>query len=803
MIYPSDWRSSVRSLVRDPGLAASAVVALGLGIGLTSLLFSLTYGIYYRGLPFPEGDRIMAISATNVANGRARLEVSVHDLADWTAAQRSFDELAGFQRSSVNVVVRAGQPERLVGAYMTANAFDVLRAAPLLGRAFSPADGAPGAPLVLVLGHGVWVEHFGSDAGVIGRPVRVNGEPATIVGVMPPGFAFPASQHAWMPLRTDPLRAARGSGPGLIVFGRLRAGVSRAEAQAEFSTLGAAAAHDHPDTHRNLVPVVQSYVAMMTGNASAAAAVALTLAMGFAVLLIACVNVANLLIARGASRTREMAICTALGASRGRLVAQQMADAFVLALAGTAVAIPLALAGVAYLRRVTANTDPPFWVDFRLDGGPLLFTAATAIVAALLAGALPALRASRPAVSALLSDGTPGAGGLRIGRISRALVGVEIVLSFTLVSAAGLMARSLANLGTVDYGFTVDGVLTARIILPEAGFEEASVRRAFLAGLQSRLAALPGVSAATLTTDFPGMRADRTTVAFDGGERASDDPMVRTAAIGPEFFETFGRPVLRGRAFSAADGESGLDVAIVNEPFAREYFGGRDPVGRRIRLGRVPGAPWLTIVGIAPDLYLAGAEGLEPAGVYVPLYQTGHRAIGLALRGPGATAALLPAVRAQVSALDPDMPVYLPRSLRAAIDGTLWSYVAFGPLWLATGASALFLATVGLYSLLAFAVRQRAREIGVRSALGARPADIVRFVARQVGVQVSVGLAAGAALAWAMSDAMRAMVFHVSPDDPRVFVLTAATLVAAAALAAAIPLRRALRIDPAEALRQP
>ena len=805
MTHVSDWRSGLRLVVKQPGLAASAIVALGLGIGLTSLLFSLTYGIYLRDLPFPDGDRIMAISGTNVATGRTRLEVSIHDIAAWRQRQQSFDDLAAFGRGSLNVVLHANQPERLVGAWLTPNGFEVLGAKPLLGRTFTDADGEPGAPAVLVLGHGVWVKHFGSDPRVLGRAVRADGEAATIIGVMPPGFAFPSIQEAWMPLRVSPLDVPRGQGPQLLAYGRLKTGTSLSQARAEFQTIGAALARDFPDTHRSLVPVVQPYIGMMTGDASAAAAIALTLAMGFAVLLIACVNVANLLVARAASRTREVAIRTALGASRRRLVAQQLAESSVLAIAGVGVALPVALGGIRFLNDVTANSSPPFWIDIRLDAGPLAFTAAVTAVAALMAGAWPAWRASRSNVNELLKDGTLAAGGLRIGGISRVLVAVEIVLSFALTNAAGLMVRSLLNLGSHTYGFATEQVLTARIVLPDAAYDKPADRRQFVTALQTRLAALPGIDAATVVTDFPGLRANRSTVTVEGTGvvDASSAPVVRTAAIAPNFFTTFGRQLHRGRPFTEADDDSAPNVAIANASFATTYLTGGDPIGRRVRLGRDPAAPWVTIVGVAPDLYMSGAEDLEPAGIYVPLFQSRARGLGVALRGPGATVALLPAVRAQVAALDPDLPVYLPKTLQQVIDDSLWSFVAFGPLWLATGLSALFLTAVGLYSLMAFGVRQRTREIGVRRALGAGRWDIIRFVSRHVSRQVVVGLAAGAGLAWGLAGSMRSMVFQVQPDDPAVFMLTLVTLIAAAAVAAMVPVRRALRIDPAHALREP
>ena len=320
-------------VVRQPGLTAAAVLALALGVGLTTLLFSIGYGIFLRGLPLPEGRRIMAVTLTNTATGRQKLAVGIHDFADWRAAQRSFDDLAAFDYASLNVVVRDGQPERLRGALLTANGMELLHARPLMGRTFVPNDGAPDAAPVLVLGYGVWTTLFGGDPHVIGRTVRADGEPATIVGVMPAGFGFPQSQEAWMVLRADPLQVPRGLGPTVMVYGRLRPGVAAAGAQADLGTIAGRLAREHPDTNRNLVPVVQPYTQAMSSNAEGVLFMLLTLALGFGVLLVACANVANLMFARAAARTREVAIRTALGAGRRRLVAQLLAETAVLAVA--------------------------------------------------------------------------------------------------------------------------------------------------------------------------------------------------------------------------------------------------------------------------------------------------------------------------------------------------------------------------------------------------------------------------------------------------------------------------------------
>jgi putative ABC transport system permease protein len=802
MSRTTDWRLAGRMFVRQPGLTTAAVIALALGVGLPTLLFSIAYGIFLRGLPFPAGDRIVAVTLGNVATGRQRLGVTIHDFADWQSGQTSFEEFAAFQTSSLNVVVRDGQPERLAGAFLTVNGFAVMGARPLMGRTFVESDAAANAAPVLVLGYGPWASRFGSDPGIVGRIVRANGHPATIVGVMPAGFGFPSSQEAWMPLRANPLEIPRGGGPALIAYGRLKRSAAVSRAQADLVTIAARIALQYPETNRNLVPVVQPYTDMMSGDQNAHLAMLLTMATGFGVLLIACANVANLLFARAASRTREMAIRSALGAGRRRIVAQLLIETAALAITGTAVGLVLAEAGIALFNRSIVDSNPPFWIDVRLDAMPLLFATALTGLAALLSGAIPAWRASRADLDEMLKDGARSAGGLRMGRVSRALVTAEIVLSFGLLVTAGLMIRSIANLGTHQYGFAMDDVFTARLVLPEGTYPDAASRTEFVTALESRLSSLPGVRSATLTSDFPGLEADRTMVAVDGVAYAdmSHHPVVRTAAIGARFFETFGRRLARGREFGAADDAGAPTVAIVNAAFADQYCRGADPIGRRIRLGRDRAAPWLTIIGVAPDLYMSGAENREPAGVYVPLAQSSERALGLAVRGSGRMA-LASSVRAQVSALDRDLPIYLPKTLAQAVDDSVWAYRVFGPLLVAVGAAALFLAAVGLYSLMAFAARQRRREIGVRMALGASPLDVARLVAGEITGQIGIGLLAGAGLGAGLSSAMRSMVFHVPPHDPAIYASIVVTLVLTAAVAAFVPVMRAIRVDPSVTLR--
>ncbi len=528
----------------------------------------------------------------------------------------------------------------------------------------------------------------------------------------------------------------------------------------------------------------------------------LIVGLGFGVLLVACANVSNLLLARAVARTRDIALRTALGAGRRRLVAGMLAETVVLAVGGTLLGLLVAQAGIVWFNRSIVNLGPPFWVKVGVDGAAVAFAAVLTGVSALLSGIVPAWRASRGDVSGLLKDGTRG-GGMRLGRASRVLVAGEIAVSFALLVLAGLMSRSIVNLGTHHYGFAMENVFTGRVALPEQRYPDAGSRARFAASLAERVGALPGVRSVVLATSLPGLSADRTPVAIDGRvyQDASEFPVVRTALVGPRYCSTFDRALVGGRDFTDADDDRAPRVAIVNASFAERYFPGSDPVGRRVRLGRDGSAPWATVVGVAPDLYMGGAEDRDRAGVYMPIAQGQARTFSVAVRTAGAPLALTASVRAQVAALDPDVPLYLPDTLRGLVDATLWGYRVFGPLLVVIGVASLFLATVGLASLMSFAMRQRTGEIGLRMALGAHPSHVARLVAGQVTAEIAVGFAVGGALAVALARASRAMLFHVQPGDPATYGAIVATLVLAAAAAAWRPVRHAIRVDPVVALR--
>lgn len=799
-----DVRHGVRLARRQPGLTLLAVMALTLGIGLTTLMFSIIQGAILRGLPFADADRIVAVSNTDSERPDiTRLDVLPHDFVEWREAQTSFEVFAAHYGGTVNVSGPEGRPERYDGAFMTANGFDVARARPLLGRAFVESDDQPGAEPVVVLGYEVWQTRFGGDPGVVGRTIRVNGTPTVVVGVMPEGFEFPFNQHIWVPLVLDTLKQKRGEGVNLVVFGRLREGVGVDQAQAEFVTFAARQAKEYPETNANRGAVVRPYIRTFFGN-DVYQMLYTMLGAVFGVLLIACANVANLLLAKSAVRAREVALRSALGASRRRIVTQLLLETLVLAVVGTVLGLGLAHVGIELFNRSIVDTDPPFWIDIRIDPIVVAFAAGLTLLAAVVSGLMPALQASRADVGEVLKDEGRGTSSLRIGRVSRALVVAEIALSCGLLVAAGLAIRSIVNLNVTNFGLPTEQVLTARLGLFESAYPDAESRATFYADLHRRLQALGPARAAAIATNLPTMGGGRTTIEIEGQTYAADRdfPSAASAVVSPGFFSTFDRAVVRGREFTEADRLDAPRVAIVNDSFAQKYFAGDEPIGRRFRLGRREvDNPWITIVGVAPDLYVGGIENRVPEGFYLALAQQPPRFASLAIRADGDALSLAPAMRQAVQQIDPDLPLYWVRTLATGIAENNWHYRVFGSLFMVFGFVAVFLATAGLYGVMSFSVTRRTQEIGVRMALGADRSRVLRLVFRQGAWQLGLGLALGVVLAGGLSRLLTILLFGIEPWDLATFSSVVVLLAVVALVAILVPARRAMRVEPMTALR--
>jgi putative ABC transport system permease protein len=798
-----DVRFGARMLVKHPGSSAISVLALALGIGLTAMMFSIIHGAVLRGLPFDGADRLVHITRSNPVEGFTGMSLPIHDFEDYRAQQQSFTELAGYYTGTVNVS-GIDRPERFDGAFIMPEAFALLRVQPFMGRIMLPDDNSPGAPHVMLISHDAWQARFGGDPDIIGRVVRANAKPTEIIGVMPPGFAFPTTEQVWVPLGMDAATIPRGEGMWLMTMARLRDGVSIDQANVEVAAIAQRLETDYPDTNRNIraevVPFVEAYIGEQAINMLYTALGAV-----FMVLLIACANVANLLISRASARSREVGIRTAIGASSVRIVRQFLTESFILSLAGGVAGLAIAWVGIRLFNNAIAPTNPPFWIDIALHGDVLLFVLAITALASLLAGGIPAWQASRSNVADVLKDESRGASSFRLGRISRALVVTEIALSAGLLVGAGLMIRSVTKINTVDFPFAAAEVFTARIGLPEAQYPDAESQRRFFEELMPRLEALPSVDAVSLIQALPSVGSSSSRFAVDGAEYQEDRdfPNARSILTVPGAFDVLRVGMLQGRGITDQDRAGSLPVAVVNETLARRYFDG-DAIGKRIRMGgRNSEQDWRTIVGVVPDMYLEGLNGNELiAAVYVPFAQSNARFMSVVARSRrGDPMALAQPVREAVLGIDPDLPIYFVQTLKKAIDDNHWFYMVFGALFMVFGGAALFLAAVGLYGVMSTSVSNRTREMGVRMALGAKRRNVLGLVMRQGLLQLGIGLTLGLALAVGVSNLLQMLLFDVNPRDPLTFVSIGLVLTATAAAACFVPARRATRVDPMHALR--
>ena len=810
-------RTSIRSLRRSPGLAALSILALALGIGLTTAMYSIVHGAL-RDLPLEEADRLIHLERNRPSEGIDSMEVSLHDFVDWRERQSSFEDLAAFSTGTANLAADDDRPERYDAGFLTANAFELLRARPVLGRTFQEGDDAIGAPRVAVIGHGVWQESFRGEPEAVGRTVRLNGEATTIVGVMPEGFRFPIDQDLWLPKAIDLSEAERGDEGTLEVFGRLVPGATIDSAQTEMTAIARRLAQAYPESNEGVGAVVKPYTREYVDDEITTLLYTM-LAGVFGVLLIACANVANLLVARSAMRSRELAVRTALGASRFRVISGVLAEAFFLSIVGATLGLGLAAVGVELFDRAVAGTNPPYWLDFRIDLQVGLFVAGISIVAAIASGLLPALQAAGSRVGDVLKDESRGSSGFRLGRLSRALVVAEVAVSCGLLVATGLMVKSVVEARSPDFGFPVDDVFTARLGVFETDYPTPEDRVRFFEELRQRIAEQPGVRTVGLATSLPTQGTGMSTFALAGESYPSEDelPRARLAVVTPGLFEAFRLGPVAGRLFDARDRREGQQVALVNTVFVERFFPGEAPgelVGRRIRLGGTDGLesvsgesepePWRTIVGVVPDTFMDGMDEEEPEGMFVPLVQSDAQFVSIAALADPSIAdpmALAGPARDALAALDPYTPLYWVWTMGESVRRNLWFVDVFGTIFGIFGLSGLALAMVGLYGVMAFSVERRTHEVGIRMALGAGGREILGLVLRQGAVQLGIGLVLGIGLALALAKGIQTVLFRVDPWDPTVFVAIVAILIATGTAATLIPARRASAVDPAVALR--
>jgi predicted permease len=813
--FLSDLKYACRGLLKAKGASAIAVLVIALGIGLPTVMYSVVHGVVDMELPFEGGDRIVAAVG---ADGGGSLATPGEYLALRTS-QSLLENFAAYRTEGVTLR-SAELTARYTGGVVTANMLDLLTARPILGRGFTPDDELPGAPPTLLIGRSVWEDHFASDPGVLGRNVTLNGRSTQIIGVMEDDWAFffPVQQNVWTPLRfglpgappdeTQGFRNTDSEGYSpelLIVIGKLPVGVPIERADAEIAGIAATTNENFDDA--NAVTGVRRYTDAIMPDAPLMFYPLLGAVMP--VLLIACANVANLLLARTAARSKDIAMRTAIGASRGRAISQVMAEAVVLSIAGAVLATAVAWTGIDMVRRaLSAAPEIPLWLQVGLDGRVLAFIAGLTVIATLISGAIPAWRATSADVGSVLKDGSGALAGLRIGRLSRALIVAEVAMSITLLVIASRMIQGFVAITQRELPVPAEEVFTARVAPLEQRFPGPTMRQVLWEDLEARVSAIPGVRSIALTTSLPGLGSASTPFMREGDAYATERevPRARWSIVSSGFFETVGAAPVQGRVFDPSDSRDAAPVVVVNETFARRFLDGQ-PIGQRIRVGGLGSdAPWREVIGVVPDLYMAGVANSNPAaeaGFYVPLAQDDATSPYLVATSSDAPLGIADAVRSAVSDADADTPVYSVASLRVLIDtdSDNTAFSVFGMLFVVFGAAALLMASAGLYAVTSFSVTRRVPELGLRMAVGASAAQVQRLVLVQSMRLVAIGAFLGLGLAGLIDLGPLSEVFGTSEMAPVTYASVLAALASAALLATSLPARRATRLDPMTALR--
>jgi predicted permease len=805
MVFFEDIRFGLRKLGKEPGFTLTAVVALALGIGANATVFAITNGVLFKNMPFVD-DRILYLTTKNTNQGGRFSGVSWPDFRDWRTQTKSFEALGAFSSDNSNVTDKSGIPSRHNVASVTANTFSMIGQKPVLGRDFTAEDEKASANPVAILSYRVWENSYGKDPAVLGQIIRINSVPTAIIGAMQNGLRFPDDADIWTALRPG-ADSEKREARNLDCFGRLTASAGVKQARAEMTSIAHNLEVAYPATNQGVSAVVHTFGEEFTGPEEKLLLAALMGAVLF-VLLIACANVANLLLARAVDRSREICIRIALGAGRWRIIRQLLIESVMLSIAGGAFGWLISIWGVRAFDASVRN-QIPLWMTFTMDYRGFAYLAAVSIGTGLLFGMVPALRLSKLDVNSSLKDGSRGSSGGKRGKyLSGALVVIEMSLAVVLLAGAGLMIRSFLNIYRMQTGVNQKNVLVMRIFLPDAKYPRDEDQISFHDRLKARLDALPGVAVSSISITMPTGGAMEYPYEFEGAPPVDEKnrPQLYLLVISPDYFRAMDLKALRGRFFTNADGAGGLPVTIVNQRFAEKYWPGEDPIGKRIRLfEKKVGQPWLTVVGVVPNV----VQNLENESrvrehdplIYVPYRQKPLRDMSLMARTLVPPNSLGTAFRKEVAALDQDMPLYNLRSLEERLDINNWSQRVFGSLFGIFAAIALALASVGLYAVIAHSVSQRTQEIGLRIALGASGPTILQLIFAQGMTQVVIGLVIGLGAAVGLTRALGTLLVQVSPGDPVTMISVALVLTAAAVLGCLIPAFRAMRVDPVVALR--
>ena len=793
-----DVRHAVRALRRSPGFTLTAVLTVALGVGAATAMFTVVDGVVLRPLPYPAPDRLLRVWSSHPQRGLPQFGVSAPDALDWEAQSRSLEAVAAFERARPMTWTGAGEPVQLLVSPVTGGTFALLGVPPKRGRSLAVG----GDPHAIVISDALWQRSFGGDPAVLGRTLALDGEAYTVTGVMPPRFAVPGSNaEAWTPLE---LRAGDDrSRRYLRVLARVRPGASVETARAELETVASRLEAAHADTNGGWSVTVRTVHEAMVGS-DLRRALFILLAVVALVMLIACANVAHLVLVRAAAREREIAIRSALGAGRGRLAAQFLTESLVIAVAGGAFGLLLASWTIDALR-AAAPAALPRLDEIQVDLHALAFAGLAALAAAALFGFVPALQSSRvEAMARALREGR-GIVGARSARLRSAIVAVEIALAVVVTTGSVLLVRSLIHLQAVDPGFDAAGVVAVPIAAGDRAYPDRRAAAAFYSAVLDRVRALPGVERAALVSSAPFFGPNSANLVAPEGTalERGQAPDVDIRAVAGPYFETLRIRLRRGRDFDGQDAAAAPPVAVVNESMARRLWPGQDPIGRRFRLGDLAAGPWITVVGLVGDALYRSLEAEAPRPmVYLPQAATGDRAMTLVVRATASTAAVASALRPAIWSVDRGVPLPVVRSLEEVVAADLAPRRFNASLFALFAGLALALSAVGVYGVMAHFVTLRRPEIGVRVALGASPRAIAAFVLRRGGAAAGVGLVAGIAGALALGPLLESLLYGVRPADPSTIAVVAGLFCLVTLAASWVPARRAIRLDPVQVLRE-
>jgi putative ABC transport system permease protein len=805
-----DIRYAFRVIIKNPGFSAIAVLALALGIGATTAIFSVVNAVVLRPLAYKNPDQLMTIWEQSIQRNVPEMPISYVNFKDWSEQNQAFEQIAIFSFTGFNLASESG-PERILGVRASASLFPVLRVDPMLGRTFTEEEDRPGGTPVVVLSYSLWQRRFNADVNVVGTPITLNNQTYTVIGVMPAGFDFPGGlsfrnrvisdpMEFWTPIAPIAGQQPRGAHSHLAI-GRLKSGVTVEQARTEMSVIGNRLEQQYPDANSGIGVRVLPMHEQITGNIRPALLVLLGAVA--CVLLIACANVANLLLARATVRQKEIAIRTALGANRWRIVRQLLTESVMLSLAGGTLGLLMAVWGTSLLVAVSPNSIPR-GKEIGIDASVLLFSLAVSLITGVLFGLAPALQASKLELNETLKEGARGtSGGIHRNRVRSALVVAEVALSLVLLVGAGLLIKSFFRLQQAGLGFNTENLLTLRVSLPLAKYNEDRKQADFFKQSLERLRNLPSVEQASAVTTLPlTPNYSATDFLVEGRPVPPPDQEIisATASVAPDYFRAMGIPSVSGRDFNERDNSDAPGVVIISESFAQSFLPGEDPIGKRIAFG-AESPSWLSIVGVVSDVKHFGLDAVASPVVYTPYMQNSSSQMSIVLRTNSDPASLSSFVRREILAVDKDQPISDVRTMEQLLSESVSSRKFSMLLFTLFAGVAMILAAVGIYGVMSYSVTQRTHEIGIRMALGAQPGDVLKMIVGQGMLVVAIGVAIGVAASFGFTLFMQSMLFGVGAADPVTFIIVPLILTGVALGACFVPARRATKVDPMVALR--